>query len=592
MSEEKTSKKVSIWAYILIGAAGLGILMFDIPNIGQSGSQTIAKIGDRDISLPELNNAVSRLQSQLPDLPPETLQRQALHHLARQALLEQHALDSNFTYPDAELHNELKREFGNDEAYQTWLRQRNISAAAYQESLRRSGTIGLYYQTLAATAPKDDILFTALLDDLAQTHDYTAVRLPLAPAAQALPSDENAIKAWYDAHPDAFMTPEKVSVRYIILDRAKLADTSTISEEALAAKQRANERRAGQYLIFDERSAADSAAAAIAAGDKTFDDLAADIRSGKIAGETGDLPLQQHGKGIDPVVDDALFALTENGDISPVLSSANFNAMLLTLTERQQSDSDARSQLATEAAEARYGELAEKAFDAALGNKPLSQIADITGQPIETADDITATSAIDWLANAKIQISLFGDKALETGKIGEPVELDPGRSIFYEISNRTLPELRPYSDVQTQAEAAWRADTVGKTLDEQSAAIAEAWRSGGDVNALISQYGGERQQYQGINRLLPSTGIDPEIANSLMQQSEAIHSAITANGDRLITHLDTVHPGDSSTLPADMHDLLKTQWQISTAQENENATANWLQQHGNIKIYEDRLPQP
>ena len=34
MSEEKTSKKVSIWAYILIGAAGLGILMFDIPNIG------------------------------------------------------------------------------------------------------------------------------------------------------------------------------------------------------------------------------------------------------------------------------------------------------------------------------------------------------------------------------------------------------------------------------------------------------------------------------------------------------------------------------------------------------------------------------
>ena len=206
MSEEKTSKKVSIWAYILIGAAGLGILMFDIPNIGQSGSQTIAKIGDRDISLPELNNAVSRLQSQLPDLPAETLQRQALHHLTRQALLEQHALDSNFTYPDAELHNELKREFGNDEAYQTWLRQRNISAAAYQESLRRNGTIGLYYQTLAATAPKDDILFTALLDDLAQTHDYTAVRLPLAPAAQALSHDENAIKAWYDAHPDAFMT--------------------------------------------------------------------------------------------------------------------------------------------------------------------------------------------------------------------------------------------------------------------------------------------------------------------------------------------------------------------------------------------------
>lgn len=593
MSEEKSSKKVSIWAYVLIGAAGLGILMFDVPSNLQGGAQTVAEVGGREITVTQLNQTVSDLQGQLPNLPPNVLQEQALGQLVRQALLEQHALDSNFTYADEAIHADLKRDFGSDEAYQGWLRERGISATAYQESLRLSGTVNRYYQTLLATAPQDDVLFAALLKDLAQTQDYTAVRLPIAPAAQALAKDDAAIRAWYDAHPEQFMTDEKVSVRYVVLDRAALAQNAEVSEEALAAKRRESERRAGQYLIFDDRAAADSAAAALASGEKTFGALAADIRSGAIAGEAGDLPLQQHGKGIDPVVDDALFALKKNGDVSPVLSSENFNAMLLTLTAREESNAgDVRQKIAGEAAEARYAELAEKAFDAALGNKPLSQIADITGQPVQTADNLTAASGTDWLANAKIRISLFGTNAVEVGKAGEPVELEPGRSIFYEVSARTLPEQRPYADVQAQAETAWRNDTAGKTLDERSAALAEAWRNGGDVEALIKEYGGERQQYQGLNRLMPTEGISPDVAGSLMQQTEAVHRAVAENGDRLITRLDAVHPGDSSRLPPEMLDLLKTQWQISTVQTGEQAMADWLQRHGKVKIRQDRLPQP
>lgn len=593
MSEEKISKKVSIWAYVLIGAAGLGILMFDVPTLWQPGGQAVAKVGEREITLAQLNEATSTWQSRLPDMPAKTLQDQALHQLIQQALLEEHALGSGFSYPDEFLHKQIEAEFATNEAYQSWLRERGISAMSFQESLRKNGTITSYYQTLFAAAPNDDALATAQLNDMAQTQDYTAVRLPLAPAAAGIAIDDAAVKAWYDAHPEAFMTPEEVSVRFIVLDRARLADAQEISAEALAAQQRQNERRAGQYLIFDDRSAADAALAALNAGEKTFADLAAEIQSGAIGGEAGDLPLQQHGKGVDPVADDALFALEKTGDVSPVLTSENFNAMILTLTERQESSGDdARAQLAQNAAEARYSELAAKAFDAALAEKPLSQIAEIIGEPIETADNLTAQSALDWLANAKIQLTLFGEHGLDVGKIAEPVELDAGRSIFYEITARKAPELRPFADVQNDAQSAWRMFEAGKMLDERSAEIAQAWRDGGDVDALIAQYGGERQPYRGINPLMPSEGVSPEVAAELMRQNEAVTTAVAENGDRLITHLDAVHPGDASQLPEEMQQLLRQQQQASSRQETENAMAQWLEQNGDVKIYEARLPQP
>lgn len=593
MSEEKTSKKVGIWAYVLIGAAGLGILMFDVPTLWQAGGQTVAKVGERDITLSQLNEAVSNLQGSLPDLPAKTLQEQALHRLIGQALLEEHALAGNFSYPDELIHREIKQSFDSDAAYQTWLRERGISARSYQETLRRIGTVDSYYQTLAAAAPKDDPLLAALLDDMAQTRDYTAVRLALAPVADGIAIDEAAVKAWYDAHPEDFMTPEVVSVRYVVLDRARLAAAQNIDAETLAAKQRQSERRAGQYLIFDDRSAADAALEAFNKGEKTFADIAADIQNGTIAGEAGELPLQQHGKGVDPVADDALFALEKTGDVSPVLRSENFNAMILTLTEREESNHDnLRDTLANELAEARYGELAAKAFDAALENKPLNQIADIVGEDIATADNLTADSAVDWLGNAKIRLSLFGEHGLETGKIAEPVELDQGRSIFYEVTARTLPEQRPYADVQKDVQAAWRQAEAGKILDERSSAIENAWRNGEDADALIAQYGGERRQYTGINPLLPSEEVNADVAAELMRQSDAVTSTVAENGDRLITHLDAVHPGDRANLPADMLAILQQQQQISARQETEQAMANWLQQNGSVKIYTDRLPQP
>lgn len=595
MSEEKSSKKVSIWAHILIGAAGLGILMFDVPSmVGRGDTQTVATVGTRDITLRELNEAVSALQSRLPDLSTKTLQEQALLQLVQQALLEEHALAGNFAYPDALLHKAIKDAFGSDEAYQNWLRERGISAASYQESLRRSGTVDAYYQSLAAAAPKDDILFDALLDDMAQTRDYSAIHLPLAPLAASLTPDEATVAAWYEANSDAFMTPETVSVRYVILDRATLAAEADISAADIADKQRKNERRAGTYLIFDDKSAAEAATTALANGEKTFADIRADIQSGAIGGEAGELPMQQHGKGIDPVVDDALFALEKEGDISGILTSENFNAMLLTLTAREAgSGEDTRAQIANEAAAARYSELAEKAFDAALADKPLEQIAGIIGQEIRTADNLTAHSNdADWLGNAKVQAGLFGADAVAVDRVGEPVELEDGRSIFYQIAARKLPEKRPFADVKSEAEQGFRAQEAGKILDERSAALAQAWQSGQDIEALVGEYGGERRQYKGIGMLLPAEGISPETMQALMHQSEAVSRSTAGNGDRIITRLDAVHAGKGSELPQEMIDLLKNQRALSVQQETQQAMAGWLQQSGGVKIYQDRLPQP
>lgn len=585
MSDEQANKKINFWAYALIGAAGLGMLLFDVNPFQQNSSQIVARVGDQDISVAQLNHAASNLQGQFPNLDRTLLQQQALGQLVRQALLEEHALQSNFTYPDSALREDIQNQFGDNAAYEQWLRERQMSAKNYQESLRVSQGIRSYYQTLAASAPDESPRFDALLADFAQEHDYTVIRLPREPLAQSLAADPGAIRAYYDAHPDQFLTPERVNVRYFILDSATLASADALDK--------LGEQRAGQYLIFDDRAAADSAAQSIANGDKTFADIAADINAGRIAGESGDLPLQLHGKGVDPVVDDALFALAREGDISPVLTSDNFNAMLVTLRERKAGDADAKAALAREAGAARYAELAEKAFDAALSNKPLSQIADIAGGSIQTLEGLTPQMvADDWTANAKVQQSLFGERGVETGKVAEPVELTPGQSVFYEITERTLPAPQAFEAVAEAAETAWRQSEAANMLDERSAAIAKAWESGDSIDALVEQYDGERQSFTGVNHLLPPENISPELARDLLAQKGRISTATADNGDRLITHLDQVRPGDASRLPDDIRQLLKAQWQIANQQANEDAMARWLEQSGQVKIYQDNLPQP
>ena len=593
MSDEKSLKKNSIWAYALIGAAGLGLLLFDMPINQQSGTQTVATVDGRDISAAQLNSAISSLQGQLPGLDSKILQEQALHQLIRQALLESHALSGNFTYPDSLLHAELKSEFGSDEAYKSWLRDRGISAASYQESLRQNGAIFSYYQTLASSAPTHSALLDGLLQAFAQSQDYTVIRLPLDAAAEQLNADDAAIEAWYQAHPDAFMSTERVAVRYFVLDSATLTPADAISDDDIASKRRQNEQRAGQYLIFDTRSDAEAAAAALASGEKSFADLAADINANRLAGESGDLPLQRYGAGIDPVVDDALFALENSGDVSPVISSDNFTAMILTLTQQQAGDnSDVAAQLAQERGAARYSELAEKAFDAALNNQPLNQIAELTGQAISEHADLTPGSGDDWLRDAKVQASLFGDTRVAVGKVAEPVEISSGRSVFYEVTARDLPELLPYADVRAKAETLWRTDEAGKQLDAQSAEIVAAWQQGQDVATLIAQYHGEEQHYQGINRLAPPEGISADLAHRLMQQSERVSAETADNGDRLITHLDAVHPGSVDDLPADLRELLGEQWRLTRSQQEEDAMTQWLQENVSVKIQTKNLPQP
>lgn len=584
MSDEKPNKKANIWAYALIGAAGLGMLLFDVNPFQRSGSQTVASVGEQEISAAQLNNAISTLQGQLPNLDGKTLQQQALAQLVRQALLEEHARQSDFTYPDSALRDHIKALFGDNTAYEQWLRERQISAKSYQESLRQSESIRSYYQTLAATAPNASPLFDALLADFAQEHDYTVIRLPLQAAAQTLKPDPAAVRAYYDAHPEQFLTPERVSVRYFILDSAALA-----SPEALATL---GEQRAGRYLIFDDKSAADSAAQAIVSGEKSFADIAADINAGVIAGESGDLPLQLHGKGVDPVVDDALFALAQEGDVSPVISSDNFNAMLVVLDQRKAGDDSQKESLAREAGSARYAELAEKAFDAALSNAPLSQIADMSGQRVQTLENLTPENAEEWARNAKVQHSLFGANATDINKIAEPVELAPGQSVFYEITARQLPEPQPFETVAADAQAAWLNSEAAKILDERSAALVKAWENGDNLDALIAEYGGEKHSYNGVNQLLPPDNIPPELVRSLSQQAERIGSSSADNGDRLISRLENVRPGDIARLPADLRELLKAQWQMARQQENEDAMARWLEQSGKVKIYPENLPQP
>src|SRR5207302_2965386 len=155
------------------------------------------------------------------------------------------------------------------------------------------------------------------------------------------------VEAYYKAHGDEFMTPEKVSLDYVELDAAKLAVDSKVDDATL--KQQYEEQKS-HYLTPEQRLTShilvkvdkNADAAAQKAALEKAQNIAKDAKAGKdfatlAKSESDDAGSKAQGgdldwleKGVtDPAFESALFAL-KKGEISdPVKSEDGYHIIQL-----------------------------------------------------------------------------------------------------------------------------------------------------------------------------------------------------------------------------------------------------------------------
>nr|WP_272214157.1 peptidylprolyl isomerase [Marinicella sp. W31]MDC2877135.1 peptidylprolyl isomerase [Marinicella sp. W31] len=147
---------------------------------------------------------------------------------------------------------------------------------------------------------------------------------------------EDVLEPWYEQRKAAYRAPEYRQFSYVELRPSAIADPDAVSADAVRADYEARvnayttpEERQIQQLTFSDQAAAEQAAQALEDGSKTFDQLIADqgLTSGDVT-----LGVYDKGRFPDQAIDDAAFAIAENGGTSGVVQG-NFGPVIIRVTE-------------------------------------------------------------------------------------------------------------------------------------------------------------------------------------------------------------------------------------------------------------------
>lgn len=586
MLEDIREKKTNRITYALVIIAGIGMLFIGVPLFNQRGNEaSIATINGQNIPLYYYNEAYRNIQRQDRDLPQSETQQRALRRVIEQALFQQHALKSRYILPDSSLYRIIKNQFSGNEQYTKWLAANGMRAETYQNSVRSEQTVATYYRALQINLGEGNPLLQNHLQALAQERGYTLYTIPRAPLADSVSVSDDALQTYYQEHGGNYLTPETVDISYTLYDIADLG----VNDEQIATARRASEKRGGRYIIFDEgKAAAEAAATTIKTGEKTFAYYWQAISDKTIAGETGILDPASKDKSVTPEIGEALFALANTGDISPVIHS-EYGDILIELGSIEagaQGDEELRRLAALQNIDT-YTRLANQALDAAQDGQPLPAVTGITGGKIETLKNISATSHdAAWLQNPKVREQLFGEKALTDNKNAYPVEYEPQKTVFFTVTHREKPQPRPFAEVKADIEREYRNAGAEKGLQARGDALQKALaeNSRDKTDELAREYGVETRTIEPTNRFS-----DNPIVPALFEKPERITSHKSANGDLVIARLDSVRDGDIKTLPENIRQGSSYEWQMHDTAATYGSYSVWLYRHAKIKVYEEQL---
>ena len=599
MTEETSRKKGNLLTYLLIAAAGLGMVFIGVPVFNRQGaSRNVATVNGENIPIAQFNRAVSEEAQRFTALPRQQLQEMALERLIDETLLRQHALASGYRLADKTLYQEVKARFGDNETYENWLRQNRISARSYETNLRDSLAVQKYYRLLDNATIASEAEMEILLSLLAEKRDMNVITLPLAEKAQNLAVTEDDLNAFYDAHKSDYLSPEKVSLRYVIFDADALIATQSVTEVELEAEKSelaAMEQRSGRYVLFAETAAADTAEQAITEGRKTFDDIYRAVEQGEVTGEANALDLHRKGEGPSRQADEHLFSLQKIGDAS-ALFTTEYGPMLVSLgaieAEKMPEDAELRRRIAARKSQDTYHEIANEAFDKAQGNGTLEEIAQLTRTQVRTLSEITAeTSEPEWLNQEEIRHALFGNNALAVNTIAEPVELDDKRSLFYQVGGRIAPQQLSYERVTRQVERDYRTATATAELEKTATRIIATMTDQPAVKTLVAANGGKIEEYKGLGRFDPISALSPALTATLLAQNQRLARNEDADGNIIISEITRIVPGKSDTIPEATRRNLAAQASIRRGVAIEQGFAGWLRTRAKVSVARELLEE-
>ncbi|MEY3018255.1 MAG: hypothetical protein RL336_1390 [Pseudomonadota bacterium] len=523
-------------AKIIVGIIVVPFALFGIESlVFSSGADDAAKVNGEGIAIQELARAMSvqrnRMLSQMGEnadptsISDDMIRGPVLESLITQEIMRQTAADVGMAVGD----DILDRNIVETEAFQL---EGVFSPDLYRSVLTANGLTPLGYKNLL----RADLELRQLVDGISQssfispeelalaarfvgeTRTVRYMTLPLAPVLASTNVSEEEVQAYYSDNGARFMTDEKVTLEYVLLNRADF-DVS-ISEEDIAAEYQreldnmsASVSRGAAHIMLDLSDRSESEAVeqlqkikqtldeggdfAALAAQYSEDEFSAS-QGGDLGDTTGDI--------FPEAFEEALAKLQLNEVSDPVITDGAVHLIKLirleeqpkpTLAERR---ADIVSQLTAVRAEPLYIAALEQLADLSFNSVGLADTAEELSLPLQTSEAISRRGAEGIFANEKLLNAAFSAELIEQGLNSEVIELSPEQSVVVRVSQHMPSVQRPLEDVALEISQTLRNKIAQAELQASVDELLEALRSGESLAALAKEKSLTVETLEAVNR--------------------------------------------------------------------------------------------
>lgn len=524
------------------------------------------------------------------DLYMQSMRNNVLEQLINDELIDQHARDLNIKISDQQVKDaiyampefQIDGVFNNDR-YLLMIQQFGFyQPSAFRDYLRVDMARRQVMQSVMSTEfslPYQQDLSVMLIN---QTRNIRYAAIPSEQFKATVAVSDDEIKEFYDANQPQFATQEQVKVEYISLDIAELAKDVVVEDNDVQAYYDENpglysteERRRVSHILIelgDDETAAEQQAndvlAKINAGED-FATLAAQFSADTFSAENGgDLDFISMGS-MDPVFDDAAFALTNENNVSALVRT-DFGFHIIKLTDVEEAQVQAFSDVKDEifaqlkndkALEVYYSLQTEMADVAFASPDSLDEVASVVNSDPKTSVWLTRGSNAAPFNSPALIDAAFSDVVLLDNMNSDIVEVTPDSLVMViRLAEHQEATTKPLTDVAEQIKAQLINTKATAAAKEASDAILAKVLAGEDTSVDLTAVDASFVDAKNITRN------GNEVGSKIAQQAfllahpveEQISAATTVmvNGDYAVVQLLAVSAGVATEADARLGEQL------------------------------------
>lgn len=589
-----------VMAKIIVAIIVVPFAIFGVESLIHSGGEVpAATVNGEKIGQAELQRAVRQQQQRLlaamgenvdPSLLDESrLQQPALEGLITQQLLTQQAEKLGLGISDAGVDQVLTSlpQFQQDgkfssERYLAVLRESGFATADFKQRARADLVVDQLYTGLALSefVTPTELQRVVALSRQQRSFDYVVV--PVSKSLDTIAVSDQDVEAYYNAHTDAFLRPERVKLEYVELrtaDFIKPVDEAAIVAEYEREKAQGAggvERHAAHILIEvnDQRDeiAAQQLAEQVAAelaGGADFSDLVAqysdDFGSKQSGGDLG----VSRGETFPEPFEQALAKLTPGEVSAPVRTEAGFHLIKLldqrvekvaTLEERRE---EIARRLAEQAAQPELVKAVEQLRDLVFNADGLQQPAREMKLEIRRTDWLERNNSDPLFSNPRLSGAMFSSEVLKDRNNSDAIELTPDHFVVLRVAEHAEAAPRPLAEVKAEVTTLLQRERAVAQARAQADALQQSLQGGAELAAQAAAANLEVKQAKLLQR--SAADVDGEILRAAFAlprtDDVSVRASVTdtASGDVAVVVLREVVDGELAALEPLQQRLLAAQ---------------------------------